>query len=118
MAATQTTAQLLTAEEIFRKCQISEGTLIESFCLRLYKEEHREGRGRPVPSLLTSFPRGSQARLRADRRPSVCSTIGVSLDCGEQRACPNYDALQHADLRGRWRATWATRLEGREPPCG
>jgi hypothetical protein len=43
MAATQTTAPILTAEEIFRKCQISEGTLIESFFLRFYRKEHQEG---------------------------------------------------------------------------
>ena len=54
MAATQTTtAQILTAEEIFRKYQISEGTLIESFFLRFYRKKHREGGGVDLFSLLS-----------------------------------------------------------------
>ena len=82
MAATQTAARILTAEGILRKGQISEGTLIGSFFLRFYRKEQREGGGgRSVQSLIPSFPRGNQARLRAGRRLSVRSTIGVAFGC-------------------------------------
>jgi hypothetical protein len=88
------------------------------FLLEVYRKEHREGRGRPVQSLTPSFPRRSQARLWAGRRLGVCSTMSVSFAYGEKKACPEYNALQNASLRGLWRATWAKRLEGREPRCG